>query len=120
MTNPDILMMLGRNPSLLPLYELAEEKILTLPDVRIKAGKTQVGFYNRHLFAALWTRKNFLGLSFGLGYRLEHPRITESVEPYPNRWTHHVHIREPGDIDEQLMAWLREAYDFALNKGRAR
>jgi len=51
-----------------------------------------------------------------LGYRAEHPRIVEAVEPYPNRWTYHVIIARPEEIDEQVMTWLREAYDFALNK----
>jgi len=40
----------------------------------------------------------------------------EAVEPYPNRWTYHVIIARPEEIDEQVMTWLREAYDFALNK----
>lgn len=123
--NPDILMMFDKLPAALPLYEAAEAKILAaFTDVRIKVGKTQVSFYSRYLFAALWPPARrikgrpgvYIVLTFGLGYRVEHPRIVESVEPYPNRWTHHVLIAEPKEMDEQVMGWLREAYDFSMHK----
>ena len=48
--------------------------------------------------------------------RVEDPRIAVAVEPYPNRWTHHVLISESGQIDAQLMAWLEEARTFARSK----
>ncbi|MDL2273243.1 DUF5655 domain-containing protein [Oscillospiraceae bacterium OttesenSCG-928-G22] len=125
--NPDILMLFDRLPGGLPIYEAAERKILSaFPDVRIKVTKTQVGFSNRYGFAYLWppTRKIkgrpglYIVLTFGLGYRLSHPRIVESVEPYPGRWTHHVLLGDAEEVDEQIMAWLKEAYDFSMVKGR--
>lgn len=123
--HPDILMLFNKTPDALPLYAAAEAAILNaFPQAHSKVGKTQVSFYNRHLFAALWPpvrkRKDwptvFVGVTFGLGYRLEHPRIVQAVEPYPNRWTHHVLLTQPGELDEQLLGWLREAHDFALLK----
>ena len=121
----DIFMVFNKLPAALPLYEAAEAKILAVfPDVRIKVSKTQISFYNKYLFAALWPplRKIkgrtgvYIVLTFGLGYRMDHPRIVQSVEPYPNRWTHHVLITDPEEMDEQIMDWLREAYDFSNNK----
>lgn len=123
--HPDILLMFDKLPAALPLYEAGEAKILAVfPDVRIKVSKTQVSFYNKYLFAALWppTRRIkgrpgvYIVLTFGLGYRLEHPRVVESVEPYPNRWTHHVLIESPEEFDEQVMGWIGEAFDFSMNK----
>lgn len=123
--HPDLLMMFDKLPAGFPLYQAGEAKILAaFPDVRIKVSKTQVSFYDKYLFAALWPplRKIkgrqgvYIFLTFGLGYRAEHPHIVESVEPYPNRWTHHVLIGAPEEFDDQIMAWLREAYDFALHK----
>lgn len=37
-------------------------------------------------------------------------------EPYPGRWTHHVLVTEADQIDEELMGWLREAWNFAESK----
>lgn len=123
--NPDILMMFDKLPAALPIYEAAEAKLCAaFPDARIKVSKTQVSFYNRYLFAALWPplRKIkgrpgvYLVLTFGLGHRLEHPRIVESVEPYPGRWTHHVLLASPEELDELVMGWVQEAYDFSMYK----
>lgn len=123
--NADILLMYEKYPEALSIYEGAEAIILAeFPDVRLKVGKTQVGIYNKRLFAALWppTRRfagnaaTYVGLTFGLGRLIEHPRIVGSVEPYPNRFTHHLLIARPEEIDGQVIDWLKEAYWFALNK----
>ena len=45
-----------------------------------------------------------------------HPRVMESVKPYPSRWTHHVVIQNVDEVDEQIKAWLNEAYAFSLMK----
>lgn len=125
--NADILMMFERLPAALPLYEAAEAKILAaFPEVRVKVSKTQVGFFNRYGFAWLWPPRGrvkgrtglYIVLTFGLERRLEHPRIVEAVEPYPRRWTHHVLISAPEEMDDQIMEWLQEAYDFSMVKGR--
>ncbi len=123
--NPDVLLLFEKHPALLPLYEHCAAKILdAFPDAKTKVSKTQVGFSNRNGFAYLWppTRRikgrpgTYIVLTFGLGYRLEHPRVIEVVEPYPHRWTHHVLISAPEEMDDEVMAWLREAYDFSLAK----
>jgi hypothetical protein len=123
--NPHILMFFEKLPAALPIYEVAEAKILNaFPDAKVKVSKTQVSFSNRHGFAFLWPPPRkikgrpgvYIVLTFGLGYRLEHPRIVETVEPYPRRWTHHVLISAPEEMDVQVMAWLREAYEFSMIK----
>lgn len=55
-------------------------------------------------------------LTFGLEYRVDAPRIAIATEPYPDRWTHHVLVERPEDIDDELMAWIDEAHRFALEK----
>lgn len=42
------------HPGALPLYEAFKTCVTDLvPDVRIKVQKTQISFYNRHLFACV-------------------------------------------------------------------
>ena len=55
-------------------------------------------------------------VTFGLSHRVEDPRIAVAVEPYPNRWTHHVVVDKPEQIDGKLLSWLREAWDFSESK----
>ena len=47
---------------------------------------------------------------------MEDPRIAVAVEPYPRRWTHHVLLSRPEEVDGQLLDWLREAYVFSQCK----
>ncbi len=129
MMNPDILLLFDKMPGTLPLYEALEKRILErFPGVTIMAKATQVSFYNTHAFAWAWPpfrkRKGwpdvYMLVTFGLDHQLRHPRIAESVEPYPNRWTHHVMIQRTNEIDEELMGWIEESFQFSLHKGRRR
>ena len=52
----------------------------------------------------------------GLNRRLESPRVAVAVEPYPGRWTHHILLTDPEEIDGELMGWLEEARSFAVSK----
>lgn len=111
--------------NLLPLYETLRNILTeTYPDMRIKVSKTQISFYNRHMFAMVspparrkkgWP-KEFIMVSFGLPYQIVSPRIAVSTEAYPNRWTHHVIVEDASKIDKELMAWIDEAYVFSEGK----
>ena len=110
---------------LLPLYEAFKNRLSkAYPDMKIKVSKSQISFYNRHMFAMVsppvrrrkdWP-KEFMLLSFGLPYQVISPRIAMSVEAYPGRWTHHVIVENAEAIDETLLAWTDEAYSFSESK----
>ena len=109
----------------LPLYEALFSQMEELfPEAAVKVQKSQISFYGRHLFAAvslpLRRKKTWpeecLVVTFGLGSRVEDPRIAVAVEPYPRRWTHHVLLSRPEEVDGQLLDWLREAYVFSQCK----
>ena len=57
-----------------------------------------------------------LVVTFGLGRRAESPRILHAIEPYPGRWTTHIPLLEPGDVDRELLGWIRGAYEFSSAK----
>ena len=122
----DILFFFAEHREALPIYERLEEAILTrIPDVNIKVAKTQITFAGRRGFAFVSfnpSRKAkerpaaWMTVSFGLGYRKESPRIDVATEPYPGRWTHHVMVGTPGEIDEELLGWIQEAAEFSAAK----
>ena len=121
----DILAFFQGEPQALLVYQALEERILReLLQVSLKVHKTQISFSSKHGFAYAslprFSRKAQprarLILTLGLSHRLEHPRIWQATEPYPRRWTHHVILEAPEDVDDELMAWIKEAYDFARFK----
>ena len=113
-----------RSPGALPLYEAFAEKVCAaFPDVNIKIQKTQITFTARYGFAFVsLPRSKKIGpagsvvISLGLPREVRSPRIFAAVEPYPGRWTHHLLLQSPEEIDPELMMWVKEAYDFAQIK----
>lgn len=59
---------------------------------------------------------SFFVLTLGLPYALESERVAVKTEPYPGRWTTHFVISRLSDLDEELFAWVRQAYAFAVQK----
>lgn len=124
----DILRVFEKKSGALQLYQALETKLLeAVPGTLRKVGKTEVAFYLRHRYASaslLAVRKKaqrpspYLTVSFGLIAPLDSPRIDAKTEPYPNRWTHHLLIGSPEEIDEELLGWLQEAAAFAASKPR--
>ena len=113
-------------PEALPLYEAFEQKVFSeVHGVKVKVQKTQIAFSNRHNFAfvsflpvrkAKERPKVYIVVTFGLGYCVESPRIDAAVEPYPGRWTHHVLLAGTGEIDDELIGWIKEAAVFSDGK----
>lgn len=122
----DELMFFDKSPAALPIYLKLREKLPEIcPETVIQVKKTQSSLINRHIYGAvsfLAARRKalrpdpFITVTIGLGQRLGSPRIDAASEPYPGRWTHHLVIGSPDEIDDELAGWLREAAVFAAVK----
>ncbi len=123
MTQDELQFFAGHGAAL-PIYtELRSRVFAQWPDVEVRVARTQITFKARYGFAFVSTRRIgrrcpevFIIVSFGLGREVCSERIFAASEPYPNRWTHHVIVASPDEVDGELMGWLAEAHDFALNK----
>ncbi len=122
----DELLYFDKMPDMFAVYETLKEKLeQKFPDnFSVKVSKTQISFRNRYIFAMAslpyrrrkdWPEK-YLLVSFGLSYKKESDRIVESIEAYPNRWTHHVIVVKEAEVDEELLGWIAEAHQFAMTK----
>ncbi|MBQ4251753.1 MAG: hypothetical protein II704_01770 [Erysipelotrichaceae bacterium] len=118
------------NQRALPLFEAFEEKLYDIfPDANKRVQKTQITYFNSHVFACVSLtrviRKSalpdpYLVITLGLPQPLNSERVAVQVEPYPGRWTVHIVIGSEAEIDEELLNWLQQAYDFAEKKGGKR
>lgn len=108
-------------PDALPVYLALREKLLAFgPDVQARVQKTQITFRARRVFACASLAPRAAGapllVTFGLPFRVDSSRVWQAVEPYPNRWTHHVPVAREEELDDELMGWLRMACDFSRSK----
>ena len=122
----DTLLFFEGHQDALDLFETFEEYLYKMfPVIRKRVQKTQISYSNRYIFAcvsfARVKRKaelpnGYVVLTIGLSAPLNSNRIAQKSEPYPGRWTHHIVISRPEELDEELLAWIWEAYNFANKK----
>ena len=128
MREPDLdtLQFFDAHPAALPLFEALEEKLFSLfPQTEKRVQKTQITYYRRRVFAYVsFTRvkrkadlpESWLVLTLGLPCPLDSPRVAVQTEPYPGRWTVHIVLSREQELDDELVSWLRLAYDFSERK----
>ena len=125
-TMQDMLLFFDRRQAVYPLYACFQEKLLArFPESQIKVQKSQISYYNRHLYACVSFLKvkkkaelpeDYFVLTLGLSAPLKSDRVTVKTEPYLGRWTTHFVISSPADLDEELFDWIEQAYNFAQAK----
>lgn len=107
-----------RRPEARALFDVVRARIdaLDVAGVRVRVTMSQIAFSRRRGFAWAWTPDRYLRgrtaplvLSVALGRRDASPRWKEVVEPAPGRWLHHLELTEPGQVDAEVLDWLREA-----------
>ena len=95
------------------------------PDTRKTFHKTQISFASRYIYACVSFQRvkrkaempdPFLTVTLGLPFPLESDRVAVKSEPYPGRWTTHIVIGRIDEIDDELTAWLKDAYAFSKRK----
>jgi hypothetical protein len=91
-----------------------------LEAVTILTSKSQIAFRRRRNFAWVWIPGKYLRgrgaplvLTLVFAMRMESPRWKEVVQPRPGFFTHHLELFGLADIDDEVRAWLRAAYEAA-------
>jgi len=115
-----------KDPGIRPLYEKLESRMRSeIADVMVSVQPTQISFARDHTFACVSfarlgraedSRKPRIVLTFKLNKRISSPRVQVFPSPHLNRWTHHTTVSTPGEIDAELLGWLKEASSFAAEK----
>jgi hypothetical protein len=100
----------GREPSVRLAFDRFVSLIRELGPVTVLPEKTRIAFQVRMSFAAVVPRKSWLDGHVVLARRYEHPRFTKIDYISPRNLVHHFRIADPAEVDEEVRAWLAEAY----------
>ena len=125
-SDADTLLFFNNHGAALPIYEALEAVLYEKwPETKKRVQKTQITFFDRHVYACVSFQRvkrkaelpdPYLVLTLGLPYPLESPRAAVKTEPYPGRWTTHIVLGGPEELDGELLSWNGEAYDFSQAK----
>ena len=122
----DTLLFFDAHRDALALFAAWEEKLYArFPETKKRVQKTQITYYHRHVFACIsFTRVRrkaelpaiWLTLTLGLPCPLDSERVAAKTEGYPGRWTTHIVLGSEKELDEELLSWVEQAYEFSERK----
>ena len=120
MKHPTAEELIRRDPGRDRMSGALEILIERLGDVTARVTKSQIAYRRDRTFAAIWVPSQYLNgdvaplvLTLFLPYRIESPRWKQVIEPAPGRFTHHLELHGPDDLDTEVESWLEEAWRAA-------
>jgi len=95
-----------------PIVDAVVEHLATVGPFHADVVSVGIFLKNPRKFAELRPMQNWVALSFSLGRRAHHPRVTRKVIAYGNTFWHVANVGDPDDLDEALRELLTEAYEL--------
>ena len=100
-----------------PLLEALQRMVRTIGPAALRVTRSQIAFRRRKAFAWAWVPGKYLRgkraplvLTLVLRSRHPSPRWKEIVEPSPGRFTHHLELFSPKDLDDEVCGWPQDAW----------
>lgn len=107
------------HPDGLAVFRAVAAAIRGMGECEQRVSKSQIAFRRDRGFAYVWRPGQYVRsdvpavLSIALPQPLESPRIKETVHPSPRVWMHHLELRRPREVDEEVRRWLSMAFAAA-------
>lgn len=99
-------------PGARAVFDQVAARMAGWPSLHLTATKSRVSFTCRTRFAwcAAAQKNGSIYLRFLFPTALDSPRLR--CDAMGGRWSLRVHLQQAADVDDELMAWLRAAYEF--------
>lgn len=115
-----------RDDQALQTYLVLRQGILAIcPDAEVLVQKSQISFRGPRPFVWVWLPSSRGGkkqppgslyFTFGAPCPLLSQRITAATQPYPGRFTHHVLVSGPHEVDQELLDFAALSLSFRNQK----
>ncbi|MFQ5747486.1 MAG: DUF5655 domain-containing protein [Gemmatimonadota bacterium] len=106
----------GKDPVVRATFDRFLEAIQACGPVTVIPQKTRIAIQARVRFAGGVTRKKWLNAALWLTRRPEHLRITRIETFGPRSFGVRFKLERPEDVDDALVALIREAYDVGCQR----
>lgn len=107
----------GRPKEVVDLYRRFARMVRGLgPGVKAVPVKTGIGFMVRVRFAGATLQRSGLRGNFWLKRRIDSPRFAKVEFIPPNNYIYSFHVRSLEDLDDEVRAWLAEAYRVGIQE----
>lgn len=97
----------------LPIYEAVMAQLDELGPLHLDAVGVGVFVKRRRTLVELRPMARALAVYITLPRAMAHPRVTRTMRASAGRTVNVVRLTDPAQVDDELRAWLAEAYDTA-------
>ncbi len=94
------------------LYEIFVQKVQEIGPMEIHVAKWNISCRAASTFVGIFPEKRDLAISFVRDEPLDDFPVYATHHYSKNRWSNHVKIEEAEEIDEQLLRWIKDAYQL--------
>lgn len=102
----------GKDPIVSLIYKKLIREVQKFGLIKIEPKKASIHLSNKFSFTGVFVRKNCLNLEIHLNHKIKSKRFIKAEQGSANRYHHTLTISTPSEIDEELIGWLKEAYDL--------
>jgi hypothetical protein len=99
-------------PETQKLYEQLIRSLKKLGPFQIENKKTCVHLARKSAFAGVHPRKQHLLITIKTAKPLDSERVVKSEQVSKSRWHQDIKLTSKDEIDSELLAWMREAYEL--------
>jgi len=102
-------------PGIRVLYDHLIESVSEFGQLDIRVGPYNISIRSISTFMSVIPEKDHLTIGFIRGEALDEFPVHQAYQQSSKRWSNHVKIESEDEIDEQLITWLRDAYNISLD-----
>jgi hypothetical protein len=103
----------NRAPEVKATYAAILRAAKKLGTVKEEAKKTSIHLVRKSAFAGVATRKSALILTLKSDSDIASKRIAKREQASAHRWHLEVKLETPEQVDREILAWLKKAYEIA-------
>lgn len=103
----------GKDPALRATFDYLLQQLRPFGAVKVAPKQTSIHLEKNSGFAGVHPRKSYFNIEFRTDYKIDAPRITRVQQLSARRFEHTVKVESKNDVDEQLLTWLKSAYELS-------
>jgi hypothetical protein len=103
----------NRAPEVKATYAAILKEAKKFGPVKEEAKKTSIHLVRKSAFAGVATRKTALILTLKSDSDIASQRIAKREQASAHRWHLEVKLDAPEQVDREILAWLKKAYELA-------
>jgi hypothetical protein len=93
-----------------PVFDAVLAFVQTLGPVHVEPVSVGIFLKRAATFVELRPMTRWVAVGFSLPHRVEHPLIVRRPLAHGSRWHHVANVASPADLDDDLRAFIAEAY----------